>query len=230
MLVCLQHDRCRHNIPRCRCENCWVDFTPCRHVVEMCRHHVPNIYLCEACLEDHELSTIDPALRSPGVVDVPSTSTTNPDTPPDNQDDIDDIVADVSEASTILRDDDDLFVNFAAIFHDDYHTFWIRTRRLGRRWKKALTRLLGFLPSLRVFTHAGYVHFLFDLRFYTHTPLFAVQRILTILDADHLALRFAKLTLIQVTRFDIYLSYCKTVYQPVHIPHGVQTNNIHLRL
>jgi len=107
MLVCLQHGRCRHNIPRCRCENCWVEFTPCRHVVEVCRHHVPNTYLCEACLESQELSTLDPALLPPDVVDVTSTSTTNADTPPDDKhDDIDDIVEDVSEASTLIREDD----------------------------------------------------------------------------------------------------------------------------
>jgi hypothetical protein len=229
--VCLQHGRCRHNIPRCRCENCWVEFTPCRHVVEVCRHHVPNTYLCEACLESLELSTLDPALLSPNVVNVPSTSTTNADTPPDdNHDDINDIVEAVSEASTLITEDNYLFVNFAAIFHDEYHTFWLHTRHLGRRWKMALTRVLGFLPSLHVFKEAGYVHFLFDLRFYTSTPVAAVQRILTTLDADHSAFRFAKLTITKVTRFNVYLSYCETAYRPVHIPHGVLSNNIRLRL
>jgi hypothetical protein len=111
---------------------------------------VPNTIRCEACFQSLHSSRGHTTVHSPDVVDVPSTSHSHPNTPPADMDDENTNVLDtISEASTPRMDDNnDLFINYAAIYDDKYYTFWIHERHLGRRWKKKLTSILAFLPSL----------------------------------------------------------------------------------
>jgi hypothetical protein len=135
----------------------------------------------------------------------------------------------VSNASTIIGETNNLDNNFAGIYTDNYHTFWIHKRHLPRGWKNSIDKIRAILPSLQLFHHSGYIHFLFDLQFHTTTSVNIMHRILDILKADQLSYQHGLITLVQITRKDIYV-YCKTAYKPVRIPPGKLTNNTRIRL
>jgi hypothetical protein len=232
MIFCLQHGRCSHNFPRCRCENCWTQLTSCPHVVEVSHHYIPNTIFCENCVDEITVWALQPTPHSThDDTNMPSTSATSNRTAlTDNEDDGLAITDNVSDASTIIRETNNLDNNFPGIYNDNSHTFWIHKRHLGRDWKKSIDKIRAILPSLHLLHHAGYIHFFFDLQFHTTTSVNIMHRILDILKADQFSYRHALITLVQITRKDIYLSFCKTAYKPIRIPPGKLTNNIRIRL
>jgi hypothetical protein len=121
--TCLRHGWCRHMMPRCLYQNCWQSFRPCRYAIYVCHHHVPSTVACEDCirevtirgLEDIFYSTLD-------NIPPPSTSGTqtdhaSPDTSHDSS--ITCIRDNLSEASTVIRDNGQADNNLAGLYQDE---------------------------------------------------------------------------------------------------------------
>jgi hypothetical protein len=176
-------------------------------------------------------------------MDIPSTSTistssnnrqhtkfpiTNNTTKSSNNDDSN-YPDNISEASTIIRQPVDIENNYAGIYNDNYHTFCIQKRHLGRGWKNYIDKLQAIIPSLQLYHYAGYIHFLFDLEFKSTLSVDIMHQILRTLNANKKAYQHALVTLVHITRKDIYISFCQQAYKPV-TKSPANLSNIRMRI